>query len=59
LVRPDFCGWSALVPIALLIYENGIVSVNTTEPYTLLVNGKKYAIAKGNQSQIIEKKSVD
>jgi len=88
-VRPDFCGWSALGPISLfienmigirevdarkklikwdihktfrhglkdlrfgeiitdLIYESGYIYVHSNANYTLMVNGKKHQIKKGN-----------
>ncbi|TKG97048.1 hypothetical protein EYV94_01070 [Puteibacter caeruleilacunae] len=89
LVRPDFCGWSALGPISLfvenvlgfyevnalekrirwylhndskhgikklkfgeivtdIIFEDGKVTVKSNEPYTLIINKKKFKVKKGS-----------
>lgn len=89
-VRPDFCGWSALGPISLfienvlgfydidaasntvkwnlhqegkhgikqltfgnvttdIVADKGYVQVESNEPYTLIINGKKYKVKAGSQ----------
>lgn len=91
IVRPDFCGWSALGPISLFleniigvtgadafentlewhlppavrgaigvrnysfgdvvtdaVYRDGVIETVSNAPYTLLFNGKRYAVPAGN-----------
>ncbi|QZT38129.1 hypothetical protein K5X82_04315 [Halosquirtibacter xylanolyticus] len=88
-VRPDFCGWSALGPISLMIenilgfydvdgitktvkwdlkgsskqgiqslrfggiitniiYQNGKINIESSNPYTLIVNGHTFEIPEGH-----------
>ena len=91
-VRPDFCGWSALGPISVylefilgfyeidaftktvkwnkpevqgkvgvenlrfgetitdIVAENGVCTVNSNAPYSLIINGKNYSVSVGKNT---------